>query len=104
MQPEGRVTNPFSAAVKKETRFTLPGAFPEQERLVIRPRDVRQEKIDKCVAQLVEMGYGYGYGGDNDEVDRLKIYAEITNGSVDDAIDMLEEEKRAWEGKNSYVF
>ncbi|KAF8250305.1 hypothetical protein K440DRAFT_619794 [Wilcoxina mikolae CBS 423.85] len=75
--------NPFTAAVWQHN-MNLPGSYP--------PEDA----VDKCVAHLVEMGYADGRDG-VDQVERLKIYAQISDGDLDAAIEMLEEEKRAWE-------
>jgi hypothetical protein len=51
------------------------------------------EAVDRCVAMLLEMGYG-----DGEEVERLRVYAQMSGGDLEDALEMLEEEKRAWEG------
>lgn len=55
--------------------------------------------VDECVAQLVDMGFadhdgGNGHEGDN--VERLMVVAQICGGDVLSAVEMLEEERRAW--------
>jgi hypothetical protein len=74
--------NPFTPAIWQN--FSLPGSYP------------LEDAVDRCVAHLVEMGYADGPEG-VDQVERLKVYAQISDGDLDAAIEMLEEEKRAWE-------
>lgn len=106
--PTSTTTNPFSADINpftaeawKQTHLELdlPGSFPnavDLERSEPQINDERQKAIDKCVAQLVEMGYGDNETNDGEEVERLKIYAQISEGNVDEALELLEEEKTAW--------
>lgn len=51
-------------------------------------------KIDDCVKQLRELGFG---GQDDNGVSRLLIYAQIADGVLMDAIDLIDEEQRAYE-------
>ncbi|KAI5309625.1 hypothetical protein KEM55_002787, partial [Ascosphaera atra] len=51
-----------------------------------RAQSKTRSKIEACVAQLKALGYGQ----DND---RLMYYAEHSKGSIEDAIDMVEEER-----------
>jgi len=62
-------------------------------------------KIDKCVADLRELGYGHtgndgADGRRRQNIDRLRVYAAATNGDVSEAVEMIEEERRAWAGLN----
>jgi len=71
------------------------GGQSRNRRIIIPPAPEREEsKIDKCVATLIEMGYGDD-GGES-AVERLKVYAQIVEGNVEDAVEMLEEEREAW--------
>ncbi len=49
-----------------------------------------QNEIDMCVAQLAEMGFG---DDGNDGVSGLRFVAEATNGDIDKAIEMMEEQR-----------
>lgn len=53
-----------------------------------------ESNVDLCVAQLVEMGYAEDES--ESAVEALKVYAQIAEGNVAEAIEMLEEEKKAW--------
>lgn len=51
-------------------------------------------KINDCVEQLRELGFG---GQDSDSAGRLLVYAQAAEGVLVDAIDLIEEEQRAWQ-------
>ncbi|RAO65309.1 uncharacterized protein BHQ10_001321 [Talaromyces amestolkiae] len=55
---------------------------------------MRQSLIDQCVDHLLKLGYGTYIDGGRD---RLRIIAEAANLQVSDAIDMIEEERMAYE-------
>uniref|UniRef100_A0A093UWV7 Nuclear localization sequence-binding protein n=1 Tax=Talaromyces marneffei PM1 TaxID=1077442 RepID=A0A093UWV7_TALMA len=55
---------------------------------------MRQSLIDQCVDHLVKLGYGTYIDGGRD---RLRIIAEASNLRVSEAIDMIEEERAAYE-------
>ena len=85
--------SPFAAAMRSQAHVSLPMAEPEEEQ----PSRQNQVAIDLCVAHLVEMGYGMRPGGDDgDEVESLRVYAQISGGNLMEAIELLEEEKQAW--------
>ncbi|CAG7921750.1 unnamed protein product [Penicillium olsonii] len=50
--------------------------------------------IEECVSALVDMGYGTEQEGGRS---RMAVYAAAAGGSLLDAIDMIEEERRAYE-------
>lgn len=50
-------------------------------------------KIESCVNQLRNLGFGGGEGGSGD---RLLVYAQAAEGDLVDAIDMIDEEQRAY--------
>lgn len=55
--------------------------------------DSTVSKIHDCVGQLQDLGFG---SDDEDFVDRLLIYAQAADGSLVDAIDLIDEEQRAY--------
>ena len=89
-------------------RPSMPGAFPYPPVLQPQPplsiRHMRSEpnfaaphenldvKVNKCVKTLENMGYG---AGNRNEASRLSIYAGAASGDVVEAIEMIEEERRA---------
>lgn len=48
------------------------------------------DPIEKCVKCLIDMGYT------EMGTDRLRMVAELCGGRVEDAVDMVEEERGAW--------
>ena len=50
--------------------------------------------VQKCVEELKDLGYGKQEDGG---MTRLVVYAQAANGNLEDAIDMIDEEKKAWE-------
>ena len=51
-------------------------------------------KIHDCVSRLRDLGFG---GKDDDPTGRLLIYAQAADGVLVDAIDLIDEEQRAWQ-------
>ena len=51
-------------------------------------------KINDCVERLRELGFG---GQDDDSAGRLLVYAQAADGVLVDAIDLIDEEQRAWQ-------
>ncbi|PWW73190.1 hypothetical protein C7212DRAFT_223725 [Tuber magnatum] len=94
-------TNPFLERRRmRENRLGLDarnwGGQSHNRRTIIPPiPDQEENGIDKCVATLIEMGYGDD-GGES-AIERLKVYAQIVEGNVQSAVEMLEEEREAWE-------
>ncbi|RDW86793.1 RNA recognition motif domain-containing protein [Aspergillus mulundensis] len=73
-------------------------AHNEEPDLQASRRELREEQkrraIEECVSMLVDMGYGSeGDGGRQ----RLEIYAAAAKGELAEAIDMIEEERMAYE-------
>lgn len=54
-------------------------------------------KVDECVKQLRQMGYG---ASDPIEAARLDVYAGAAAGDVVEAVDMIEEDREAAEAMN----
>ncbi|RMZ91773.1 hypothetical protein DV736_g976, partial [Chaetothyriales sp. CBS 134916] len=52
-----------------------------------------QNRIDECVKTLTKMGYGI----QPNEAARLHVYASAASGELDEAIDMIEEDRKAAE-------
>ncbi|KAL4897806.1 hypothetical protein BDV59DRAFT_49943 [Aspergillus ambiguus] len=61
---------------------------------VSRPPTQRQQSIDECIATLASLGYGDAEEGG---LQRIAVYAAAVDGSVSDAIEMIEEERKAYE-------
>lgn len=95
--------NPFTAEAWRQAHPNL----PDMKRSEPHAKNKTQEVVDMCVAQLVEMGYGRVGGSadanDSEEVERLRVYAQIAHGNVDEALQMLEDEKTVWE-RQSFTF
>ncbi len=51
-------------------------------------------KIHYCVERLLDLGFG---GHDSDTASRLLVYAQAADGVLVDAIDLIDEEQRAWQ-------
>ncbi|OOQ81634.1 hypothetical protein PEBR_42167 [Penicillium brasilianum] len=79
---------------------SIPGSFPMEEAsqpAASGPLDVgaetRETDIDNCVSSLVDMGYGSPEDGG---YSRMVVYAAASNGDLYDAIEMIEEERKAY--------
>lgn len=55
-------------------------------------------KVQECVSQLQEIGFGGDVDGG---IRRLVVYAQAAEGDLSSAIDMIDEEKRAYKERNS---
>jgi hypothetical protein len=86
---------------------SIPGSFPVEEtsqfaatNARLAPLDAAQdshsESIDNCISSLVDMGYGTPQEGGRS---RMAVYAAASNGSLLDAIEMIEEERKAYAGQ-----
>ncbi|KAB8070270.1 hypothetical protein BDV29DRAFT_181245 [Aspergillus leporis] len=58
----------------------------------------RQRGIDDCVSTLASLGYGSVEEGG---LQRIAVYAAAVDGRVSDAIEMIEEERKAYEQQGS---
>ncbi|KAF3923455.1 hypothetical protein ABW21_db0207562 [Orbilia brochopaga] len=54
-----------------------------------------EDPIDRCVNFLIELGYT------EMGTDRLRVFAELSDGQVEEAVEMVEEEKRIWQSFTS---
>jgi RNA recognition motif-containing protein/uncharacterized protein YukE len=107
----GYPAGPRPQSLRARRTDTLPGSFPVDDAPGSVTRGytdtlhedmqtaIRHSIIDNCVDTLTTMGYEEGLDGGKQ---RLKIYAEAVDGKVSDAIDMIEEERRAYEGQDSH--
>ncbi|KAF7718662.1 Uncharacterized protein PECH_008817 [Penicillium ucsense] len=75
----------FPAETNSSSEFTLPKASST---------DVQQSEMDHCVSSLIDLGYGTVEQGGRS---RLAIYAAASNGVLSDAIDIIEEETKAYD-------
>ncbi|KAJ5574161.1 uncharacterized protein N7459_008588 [Penicillium hispanicum] len=55
--------------------------------------DTQTADVEKCVSSLLDMGYGSAQDGGRS---RMTVYAAASNGSLLDAIEMIEEERQAY--------
>ncbi|RAL10864.1 RNA recognition motif domain-containing protein [Aspergillus homomorphus CBS 101889] len=60
--------------------------------------EMHQKMVDACMATLVDLGYG---GASEGGLQRIAVYAAAADGNVHDAIDMIEEERKAYEQQGS---
>ena len=54
----------------------------------------QQDQVEACVVSLIDLGFGTAEQGGRS---RLAIYAAASNGDLADAIDMIEEERKAYD-------
>ncbi|KLJ08499.1 hypothetical protein EMPG_16042 [Blastomyces silverae] len=86
----------------------IPGSFPAEAAPAVPPKPIHQSSerqpemqehhrpandIDRCIAHLGLLGYGYDSSLPSHN---LHIYAEAANGDLEDAIEMIEEERKAY--------
>ncbi|WEW60492.1 hypothetical protein PRK78_005979 [Emydomyces testavorans] len=96
----------FESAPPMQRPYNPPGSFPFEPH-VNRPMRTggrtssqwwptpsNEREISDCVANLVSLGYS---SSENRGTSRLRVYAEAANGNLNDAIEMIEEEKKAYE-------
>ena len=58
--------------------------------------DATVSKVQECVEALKFLGYG-SYPESGFEEDRIVVYAQAANGSLDAALDMIEEDQSTWD-------
>ncbi|OJD26019.1 hypothetical protein ACJ73_02601 [Blastomyces percursus] len=98
--PQGQTTGVVS---------NIPGSYPAETPPAVPPKPIHQyperqpemhehnrlaNDIDRCIAHLGLLGYGYDSSLPSHN---LHIYAEAANGNLEDAIEMIEEERKAYE-------
>ncbi|KAL2835001.1 hypothetical protein BDW59DRAFT_136957 [Aspergillus cavernicola] len=66
----------------------------EPSRRAHRKNSQKHHSIEDCVAALAQLGYGIEEDGG---LQRLEIYAAAANGELADAIEIIEEERKAYE-------
>ncbi|PGH18652.1 hypothetical protein AJ80_04399 [Polytolypa hystricis UAMH7299] len=94
---------------------TIPGSFPMDNPPVMtrnmradsRTAEVGTERhhqsgnnVDRCVQHLKSLGFG---DAADQDVSRLRIYAEAANGDLEEAIEMIEEERKVYEQQPSLI-
>ncbi|KAK2808380.1 hypothetical protein FQN50_004765 [Emmonsiellopsis sp. PD_5] len=97
----------YRQAISAENVSNIPGSFPAETPAApmnvgmphppLPPKLEMQEQrtpshIDRCLRQLELLGYG-----ENRPADVLMIYARGANGNLDEAIEMIEEERKVYE-------
>ncbi|KAJ6092508.1 hypothetical protein N7486_007797 [Penicillium sp. IBT 16267x] len=80
------------------SQHSIPGSFPVEEvpqftSFETSVNDTQDAWIEDCVSSLIDMGYGSVEDGGRS---RMAIYAAASNGNLFDAIEMIEEERKAY--------
>ncbi|KAJ5805413.1 uncharacterized protein N7503_003015 [Penicillium pulvis] len=83
---------------RPSSQHSIPGSFPVEEVPQFTPfeasaNDKQDAWIEDCVSSLIDMGYGSVEDGGRA---RMAIYAAASNGNLFDAIEMIEEERKAY--------
>ncbi|KAL4739502.1 hypothetical protein BDV11DRAFT_187548 [Aspergillus similis] len=82
-------------APEQPPNLSAPEEEPEvQEYRRTSRKEQKRRAIDECVSALVDMGFGDAEGGGRQ---RLEIYAAAAKGDLVEAIEMIEEERKAYE-------
>jgi hypothetical protein len=116
---EGRFVERLSIG-ERRPNWTVPGSFPVDEPAMSRDQQItaglnrpsrspfmpvggeldadmqtaiQQSIIDNCVDTLVKLGYGRGQDGGRQ---RLAVYAQAVGGKLAEAVEMIEEERKAY--------
>ncbi|KAJ5629058.1 hypothetical protein N7490_011286 [Penicillium lividum] len=78
----------------RSSQHNIPGSFPAEvpQSSSLEVRDM-EDAIENCVSSLIKMGYGSAEDGGRA---RMVIYAAASNGSLLDAIEMIEDERKAY--------
>ena len=82
-------TAPWNTTSDPITDFSIPGSFPSEEH----PYRPALGKAEECAKQLRELGFGSEANGGEQ---RLMVYAQAADGNLADAIDMIDEEQKAY--------
>jgi hypothetical protein len=89
-RPSSTQSIPGSFPVEEASQPPLTNASPDNARAA---QDTCADSIDDCISSLVDMGYGTPQEGGRS---RMAVYAAASNGSLLDAIEMIEEERKAY--------
>ncbi|KAL4775300.1 hypothetical protein BDW60DRAFT_179834 [Aspergillus nidulans var. acristatus] len=82
-------------APEQTPNLSAPEEEPEVQEYTRSSREEQKQRaIDECVSALVDMGFGDEEGGGRQ---RLEIYAAAAKGDLVEAIEMIEEERKAYE-------
>ncbi|KAI9825377.1 MAG: hypothetical protein M1819_000543 [Sarea resinae] len=98
--PGSRLAGPFDPLADAESRLEQEESLYDSfVRTVEHPpakpssrRRTREADIDYCVQQLLLMGY-------KSNEDRLFVYAQAVDGNVEEAIQMIEDERKAYQSR-----
>lgn len=83
---------------RPSSQHSIPGSFPVEEVPQFAPieasvNDKPDACVEDCVSSLIDMGYGSVEDGGRA---RMAVYAAASNGNLFDAIEMIEEERKAY--------
>ncbi|KAL4921860.1 hypothetical protein BDW62DRAFT_173541 [Aspergillus aurantiobrunneus] len=85
--------DPASAPAQSLSTHEEPVPHPQLTQKAAK-KQRKQRAIDECIAALAQIGYGSEVDGGNQ---RLAVYAAAAGGELADAIEMIEEERKAYE-------
>ncbi|DAA75039.1 TPA_exp: putative RNA binding protein [Trichophyton benhamiae CBS 112371] len=80
-----------------ENPSDLPGTFPREAPTAAVMEASSNDPAELCLSQLRALGFGDDRSQD---ANRLRIFAEAANGDLADAIEMIEEERKAYEQRH----
>ncbi|GBF63415.1 hypothetical protein TMEN_6040 [Trichophyton mentagrophytes] len=80
-----------------ENPSDLPGTFPREAPTAAVTEASPNDPTELCLSQLRALGFGDDRSQD---VNRLRIFAEAANGDLAEAIEMIEEERKAYEQRH----
>ncbi|KAM5435126.1 hypothetical protein MferCBS31731_006423 [Microsporum ferrugineum] len=72
----------------------LPGTFPRESQAATIAETPLNDKTELCLSHLRALGFGNDRSQDEN---RLRIFAEAADGNLEEAIEMIEEERKAYE-------
>ncbi|KAJ5693009.1 hypothetical protein N7462_002432 [Penicillium macrosclerotiorum] len=92
---------------RSRSHHSIPGSFPVEAASQLSPSlplgnevlESQEDDIERCISSLMDMGYGTPRDGGRS---RIAVYAAASNGSLLDAIEMIEEERKVYarQGRN----
>ncbi|EZF69076.1 hypothetical protein H105_08405 [Trichophyton soudanense CBS 452.61] len=97
--PERRLSSHELAEISAacENPSDLPGTFPRETPTAAVMEASPNDPTELCLSQLRALGFGDDRSQD---VNRLRIFAEAANGDLAEAIEMIEEERKAYEQRH----
>ncbi|KAF3490948.1 uncharacterized protein GIQ15_00465 [Arthroderma uncinatum] len=94
--PQRRFSNHELAdmSTNREHLSNLPGTFPHEIQTPGITETPLDDRIELCLSHLRALGFGDDRSQDTN---RLRIFAQAADGNLEEAIEMIEEERKAYE-------